>query len=304
MALSYYITRDDLRIAPYLPVFLLVSWTLPERFWPSAARFFGNLPKPIAPFSKVVKSPRIPGQPPPGERGVRKVEHYFQVFRELRPDGWQIKVNHVGFDCIEHAHARGQGVVLWVATTRSSSLVAKKAFAAAGLKVHQLSRPEHGGGFSSFGRIVLHRIHCLAEDRSLAGRVMVTGGTERRATRALHEVLSKGGVIAIAASPRGAKVHNVSLSVAQLPLATGAPALAHATSSALIPVFCVRTNTEKRSPSYFQVTAGPPIQIDPSKIRKAAIALATQEFGLRHEVFLSKHADQWTSYGHLLQSSE
>lgn len=295
------ISREDVRLLVYLPTFALVSWTLPQSLWSGLAKWLAGLPQPIAPFLIRSDERTQPGRMPPSDRAAQRILRHFQYLRELRPGGWTPKIIVENEDIAAKSLADGKGVVFWIANTRSADLVAKKGMAQIGVELHHLSRLEHGGSRSPFGKRVLNAIPRIAENRFLKERVRVDTGKELGATRRLKDILSAGNTVSITASSEGRQIRLVHVFGGVLPLATGAPALAYSTGAALIPVFCVQLAANKPE---FRVALGPRISTENAKSRRDAVDSAIMRFAALHEKFLAQHAIQWRGFGYMIPSDK
>ncbi|MGI9391773.1 MAG: hypothetical protein ACR2O1_17085 [Boseongicola sp.] len=291
------ISGQDIRLAIYLPLFFLLAWLLPHSRWNGVAKWLAELPQPFAPFRVRRDASTRTRRLRPIDRATQKVLRQFQYLRELRPGGWHPEIIIENKEIALEVVAEGNGAVFWIVNTRCADLIAKKALHRIGLELHHLSRPEHGGSQSAFGKRYLNALPRLAENQYLKERVLITTGKELSATRRLKEILSTGRAVSITASSEGRQTRLVRIFDGVLPLATGAPALATATDAALIPIVCIQL---PNSAPTFRVTVVPRISIDVAETRQLANEHAFGHFAAIHQSLLSQHASQWRGFGYML----
>jgi lauroyl/myristoyl acyltransferase len=105
-----------------------------------------------------------------------------------------------------------------------------------------------------------------------------------------------GGMVSITAGAwEGLKVNRAPFLGGALPLATGAPALAHATGAALLPLFTVRQKVGAPICTIIER----PIAIAAGGSRSKAIAEANRQYVLRLEPHVLAHPDQWRGWHYL-----
>ena len=180
-----------------------ISWTDPERHWPSVAR---DLARVVLRLKSRPGSTQLPRQwlmfvdgiettvlsRLPASNLAHRYVARMQVYREFRPGGWGPEIQIEGAKHIEWALAQGHGVVLWVAGFVYSDLVTKKGLHEAGYLVSHLSRPTHGISPTRFGIRILNPFWTRIENRYLAERVVIRGMT-CRAFKSFTEGLTKQG---------------------------------------------------------------------------------------------------------------
>lgn len=288
-----YMTGRDLRHVTYLPLLTAIAWFLPERAWPRAAMALARVPKRLALYRLGDAEAGV--VPVDGQtRAADRILRLLQVLRENRPGGWRPDIGLEGAEHLASALEVGQGAILWVADMRAASLVAKKAIGGAGHAIAHLSRPEHGISRSPFGIAYLNGLVRRAEDGYLDERVRITAGEEMRAMARLRALLGENRIISITASGEGRVVNWLPFGGGCIALATGAPALAHASGAALLPVFAVETG-----PGRFRVVIEAPIPVDRDAKRPVAIRAASEAFLARHVPYVAANPREWRGYSYL-----
>lgn len=283
----------DVRLVIYLPLFVLIAWLLPRRLWLRIARGLARLPSRMSVY-RLRSDPTSAHRPfDTAERMARRYLKLFEYLRCLRPGGWHPPLQITGADQLRALEAEGRGAILWVANFRSAGLTAKMALGRKGFAVAHLSRPEHGFSNTEWGIRYLNAIARRAEDRYLAERVPVDAGLEVTALTRLRKIVKAGGIVSITAGAEGRKLTWTEVPGGWFPLATGAPALAHATGAPLVPVFAVPDGAA------FAVEIGPPIEIDTKAPRDDAVRAATAAFLDRHRPHIDRAPTEWRGYGHI-----
>jgi lauroyl/myristoyl acyltransferase len=95
-----------------------------------------------------------------------------------------------GIGHLEASLAAGRGAILWNTPALGDTIVTKRALAAAGHPVHQLSVRSHGFSQSPFAVRYLNPRQLAVEDRFLAGRIFFEG---EETVRAMREVTRRLG---------------------------------------------------------------------------------------------------------------
>ena len=226
-----------------------------------------------------------------------RIEHSFQYFREYRPGGWRIPHAVEGLEHLAEARASGGGVVLWMAHFVFHGLAAKKLLGEAGFRVHHVSRPEHGFSKTAFGIRVLNPLRVRVEDRYLASRILI-GATDQRAIgERIRGLLRDGEIVSITAGAwEGRRIARVPFLGGHYPLATGAPALAHAEGATLIPVFCWRGDAPD---GRLTLRVDRPIGMPAGAGRQQAIDHALAEFVDRHDAVMRAAPGEWRGWNYL-----
>jgi hypothetical protein len=195
-----------------------------------------------------------------------------------------------GQDIIASAVEKNNGIVLWVADFLFASWAAKSAFAEAGYRVWHMTSPAHGVSNSRFGITVLNPIGTRVEDRYLAGRIVVDRRNPAAASLRAARRLAAKGIVSITANDwEGARVLHVPFGRAIVPIANGAPALAHLSGATLIPVVAVRAAPAMS----VEVVALEPIEPDRRLSRAAWADAAALMFVRRIDPFVQRYPEQW-----------
>lgn len=185
----------------------------------------------------------------------------------------------------------GRGVVLWVSHFEFHSLLAKVALQRAGIALCHLSHPHHGFSGTRFGVHVLNRVRTFIEDRYLMERVYLSRSGSRAALARLEERLMEGGVVSIVARDTARKPATVGFLGGRLRLATGAPALAHATGAALLPLHVLKADD-----GALAVVVEPAIAVDTENSRWEAAEAAARQYAARLEAVVLAFPDQWQGW--------
>ena len=288
-------SRRDVAILAKLPLFLLISWALPQRRWPLLARLLGEArPELAVRIRAALADSAFDAEAIATRLEANRVEHSFQYLREYRPGGWRFSCVVEGFEHIAQAQADGRGVVLWMSHFVFHGLAAKKLLRRGGFPVHHVSRPEHGFSKTEFGIRFLNPIRVRVEDRYLASRVLIGQRSREELAAHLGRLLRGGEVISITAGAwEGRRIAWVPFLGGRYPLATGAPSLAHAHGAALIPVFCWRGAGEG---GRLTLRIGRPIDPPAGIDRRGAIDFALREFMARHEEPVGAAAAEWRGW--------
>jgi lauroyl/myristoyl acyltransferase len=293
-------TATDLGVLIGAPVFTLPAWLLPERAWPALGRALspmaiGDLTKdPTAAEALIRKTlgarlADIPAKHILRDMGAEGIFTFFQVLKCYRFDGWQPAVRIAGFEHAAVALAAGKGAVLWVTHAFHGHLGSKVGFRRAGLDVVHLSTPAHGFSASKFGVRYLNPIQTRIEDRYIGERVLLPLSGQNAALQTLVKRLKANNVVSITAQRGTGRTVEARFLDGTLPLAAGAPSLAHMTGATLLPVFAFRADD-----GAVEVTVEPAIEV--SGPRDAAVARAVQEFAARSEPHVLRYPGQWLSW--------
>ncbi len=302
--------REDALFCIELPFLWAVSWMMPERAWKTWCYWIEWIKWRLGFFSTDVVAeaatkvlPDIAGRDHGRSFALRhaasRSEHHLQILRTYRPGGWNPSLKLEGDEYLRRALRDGRGAVLWIAHFSFNALAAKKALAEAGYKVSHLSRPEHGFSKSRFGIWALNPIRVNAELRYLAGRIIINRAVPGGAKRAAGELLAANGIVSITAGAwEGRRVAASNLLGGRFELATGAPALADAFGSVLLPVFAIRDDD-----GVLKVIIDRPIEKATDSELSARLSKMTQDFVTRMEPYIIAHPEQWRDWKSLKFSS-
>lgn len=292
------IAARDIGIAAKMPLWMALAWAVPQPQWSGVARLLaGDSPS----LAERIKASRLDSLQEPAAIAAaleaNRVEHAFQYFREYRPGGWRFPSTVEGLEYLAEARRAGRGVVLWMAHFVFQALAAKKLLAERGFRVHHLSRPEHGFSKTAFGIRVLNPLRVAAENRYLASRVLIQETAGRSTGERLRALLREGHAVSITAGAwEGRHIAHVPFLGGRYPLATGAPALAHAEGAALIPVFCWRGAARD---GHLTLRIDRPIDMPADIARAEAIDRALCQFMERHEDVVRTAPSEWRGWSYL-----
>jgi lauroyl/myristoyl acyltransferase len=225
-----------------------------------------------------------------------RTAHSIQILREYGPGGWHPTINIEGLDNLERAISKGRGVVLWVSHFAFSSLVTKKALAAAGYQVAHVSRAEHGFSKSRFGTAVLNPLRCAAEDKYLKRRILIQRDVPGSAFQAALGVLREGGIVSITAGAwEGRTLAEGAFLAAKVQLAIGAPKLGYESQADVLPIVTVR-DTSLRA---FTTIIGKPLDLPKQSELQVAIISAVEDYLAVLAPLVVRYPDQWRGWDKL-----
>ena len=301
------IEARDIRLLFALGASTPFAWLAPPGLWPA---FSGSVAsyKTHAPWET---TPRLPGFAPEilASRGVstriEDIEYEMdvhrhllrmQVLRLLSPWGWRPSIKVDGKEVLDEALGNGSGAILWMSHFIYGGSVGKLGFYENGYKLCHLSRPEHGFSKTRFGIRVLNPIRCISEDRYLACRIRIGVDNMVAVTRMMKRQLADNNLVSITAGAwEGRQFVEGEIFGCRMRLATGAPALAHATGSPLVPVFVVAT----RIPNNYTIYVEKPLETGLSLSKQDAVRELTGEFLLRTEKYVLQFPAQWRAWSKL-----
>lgn len=296
------IDRTDIAVLAGLPVLSAIAWLVPQASWPALSRGLAGIGEKVQGGSLRALAAHMEAAagayplPRPAQRIARdsvacQVESNLPFLRAYRPGGWRPQISIDGLDHLADALAAGKGAVLWVDYFAFASLVAKVALHDAGHPLHHLSHPRHGFSATRFGMRWLNPVPSRIEDRYLAERVMLSLSGAGRALRTLQARLEEGRPVSFSARPTGSQVIDAPFLDGVLPLASGAPALAHSAGAPLLPLSVVRTGAGR-----FAVAIEPPLPLDHAAPRREAVPEAARAYARRLEPAVLRHPEQWQSW--------
>ncbi len=249
-----------------LPILALVAWLTPESLWLPICRRISQLTGFLMPARRKTSVARVPqyiidlSGKPADQISLDVIAGWHreavEVLRCHRPGGWNPEIDLHGEPHLVDALSGGRGVILWVGHFESASLIAKIGLARHGYESFHLSRPDHGYSRSAFGVRFLNPIRQNAENRYLAGRIMMQAGETSKSLRELKQRLSQGNLVSILVQDRASQTRAVRFFDSEIDLPTGPITLARAANAQLVPVFVLR-----RGPRQFDVVIETPIEL-------------------------------------------
>ncbi len=294
-------TATDAAVLAGIPFLIGPAWFLPERHWPKLARALaplavGDLTKDPATTAATVRRtlgarlPELSGSTVLRRMAAEGILGFLQVLKCHRPDRWQPRVAPANFERVDGALRAGRGALLWVAHGFHGHLGAKVAFAKAGLAVSHLSTPMHGFSESRFGMRVLNPIQASVEDRFLGERILIPLRDKAPLVVLAHRLL-ENRVVSITAQRGDGRTSEAPFLDGRLHLAGGAPALAHRTGAALLPVFAFRNGA-----GVIEVTVEAPIPVDGDLPRDQAVDRAVRDYARVLESYVLRYPGQWLGW--------
>lgn len=287
--------------------FTPIAWIMPPRFWrtftyPTALvlGFTGILStrKKISNIRKICGDHFDDPKPYAIEknRAANIIEQKVQYLREYSSKGWKPVINVRGIETIEDALDNGKGAVLWVAPFFFNNLVVKKGLYRANYPISHLSAYNHGPSLSRFGIRFVNKVYIKAENKYLDERIIIqpardlrykNAGTNLAYIKELEIILKANGLVTVSCQPDPALEHQgvaKRIMNGNLLLATGAPSLALANGSALIPVFTVRKTSDE-----FEVILEKPLSVPDEGNRQEKIKHLLDEFVELTEAYAVKY---------------
>jgi lauroyl/myristoyl acyltransferase len=278
----------------YLPVMAMVAWLIPEAAWMRLCAVLARVSacagrrrkENTRRISRLLSS-RISANEAARlatELTVHNHHARLLVLRCYRSTAWRPTIVLIGREHIDAALAAGTGVVFWNAPFAYNDLITKMALHQTGFAVTHLSGLQHGLSVSLFGQRFLNPPWTSVERRFLAERLMMTTAESPGALRTLMRRVKDNQLVSFTMGPNGHRRLGAKFFDGVLTLANGAPALAHRTGAALLPVFTVR-----RAAGGFVTTIAPPARITPDlEADEAEQQLVTYCVRL-----LESHVERW-----------
>lgn len=295
-------TATDASVLAGLPGLIWPAWLAPEKSWPGLCRALsplavGDLARDPAAAAALIRRtlgarlPQHDGRRILRDMAAEGILTFLQVLKCHRPGSWvpRVRLSHSGR--VAAALENGRGVILWVAHGFHGHLGAKVAFGQAGIKVTHLSRPDHGFSASRFGTRYLNRIQTAIEDRYIAERVLLPMRGQNAALNLLARRLRDNRIVTITAQRGAARTAQAAFMDGTVTLAIGAPALAHLTGAALLPVFAFRDED-----SVIDVRIEAPLAFDRAAPRDQAVAEVVARYAPLLEAQVLRYPGQWLGW--------
>ncbi len=273
----------DVITALGLAIGYLATFAIPRRLDPWIAarlgslffRFRGKNVRATEAFIRRVCGPRASEfDAAAGARNyyLGKFEYAVGRVRGMHPRRWDPQIEVDGLEHVEAALERGNGAILWRADM-ADTLVLQRAMWQSGHPLVQLSSAGHGATNSDFSYRITAPLYARPENAYLRERVTIPPDWSYGYLPRLMRELKANRVVAILGELVGRQNVHVSVFGKTRVLATGAPAIAHRTGAALIPVA-----TSREGPWRYRIRLGAPIEVDRSLPRRAALDGPTRAF--------------------------
>lgn len=299
------LTPKDI-LETWIIIFLTpLSWIFPANYWkiflwPLATIFYficgGKNQQRVKKIRKTIFTHL--DDPKPESIEITWVKNAFeqrtQYLREYGPKGWKPEIKIHGVEFIENAIESGKGAILWVAPFFFNNLVVKKGLSQAGYSIIHLSSFSHGPSISMLGIHFINPLFLKIEEKYLEERIVIQPAHSRRFMdagtgfahiRKLEEKLRNNKIITLNCEPDFQQKYELAkLLSGKMPLATGAPTLALATGSALMPVFTLQKN-----PEVFEVIVEKPLILPEKGKRHDKVNLLMIDFAKLLEEFVVKY---------------
>jgi lauroyl/myristoyl acyltransferase len=201
--------------------------------------------------------------------------------------GWRPTTMLEGLDRIREVQAEGRGAILW-RMSFCESPVAKIALAREALAMVHLSSVSHGARSQSRGGGWVTALYRRGEDPYLAERVVMPADGSLGYMRGLMTKLRAGALVSIFAEYPSRRSVRVPMFGGTVELATGAPALAVKTGSALFP-----TRVRWEGGDRYTVIIEPAIDLPEGAGRRDVVASAVDDFASRLEAAIRSTPESW-----------
>ena len=289
-----WISAKDAATAVKLACCLIAALT-PVRHWPAAARLMARAHLRIHDRSVQIlaASNAFPAENARARAEAAFAEDYLwniRAIREALPGGWQCETPLAGRAILDRALQRSRGAVLWCSPFVGSDLAPKKALAE--YRLTHLSSPSHPFSPTRFGTLVLNPLRLRAVNPYLVRRVLVVYGNSRPALDVMKQVLANNGVVLIMAVGTGKRSLTFPFLGGTIDLAVGAPRLAHATGSALIPVATLPHQNG------YRVELGPDLAVPNDFPEQDAVAQMTSRYVELLEPLVRAYPAHWEGWFH------
>ncbi len=269
---------------------------LPRRFDDAAAdRLLRSAPiNQLAAAMQAALSPRRGGdwRVLAAEQARMMAEYQWGRLRGMGPRDWQPSVEFAGEERVREALRAGRGAVMWCMRF-SSDIALKQGFERVGLPLVHLSAAAHGalGSRSMLATRVISPLFRRAENRYLAGRVIIPLGDSLGYLKSLREHLQNNACVSIFGDASGRQAQEVPFLGGYCRFATGAPSIAWAEQCALFPV-----HVNRIAPWSYRVVVGEPISADRALPRKEFVKQAVPEFAARLEQLVERYPADWQDW--------
>jgi hypothetical protein len=193
---------------------------------------------------------------------------------------------------LDAAVTQGRGTILWQAPFCFTYLVTRMGLKAAGYPMVHTGLATHGFSYGPFATRFLNPQLIRTENQYSHYRITIDSENSGAVLLRVRRELASNGVVSITMGAwAGRTVIRAPLLGGWLPLAVGAPGLAHRTGAALLPVFTMRMPGS----SAFLIRIGEPLptgaEASATAISDSVTALVTQL-----EAAVRRAPDQWTSW--------
>jgi lauroyl/myristoyl acyltransferase len=226
-----------------------------------------------------------------------KFEYAVGRVRGMHPRHWDPQIEVEGLEHLESALEHGHGAILW-RTDMGDTLVLQRAMWQSGHPLVQLSSAGHGATNSYFSYRVTAPLYARAENAYLRERVTIPSDWSYGYLPHLMRELKANHVVAILGELVGRQNVHVSVFGKTRVLATGAPAIAHRTGAALIPVA-----TSREGPWRYRIRLGAPIEVDRSVPRRTALDHPTRAYARFIEEAVIAHPGDYNAWWSLMFSA-
>ena len=304
--------RDVLVTALVVSFWLLVL-CLPERCWPTLARWFAQ--RRLASTAKLtqdeIKTVQVvvgKGESNAGwieetfrrEWLTHKYLSWMQLLACYRPWRWRPKPKLIGRQHLDDALAKGRGVVLLTANFAYKDLMTKVALADAGFGASHLSRDSHGFAESRLGKALLNPIYNGIERRFLRERLVFSGQDTKKVNEQIRQRLRENRPILVTVTPLGRRVRALPFLHGRIRIATGALNFAVEAGAQVLPIFTIRKPNGE-----VETIIEHPLAAKDSVSNGEAIQAMLDDYVPRMETYVAQNPDQFAfptsdRHGHAL----
>lgn len=281
------------------------SWIMPVKFWRGFSLLLAYCHTHIfikRSQTRIKEIERIYGSEVKGyapskieiHRVASTIEQMLQYFREYRPGGWTPHIELFGRKHVEGALENGRGGILWIAPFFFNNLIVKKGFSKAGLPVSHLSAFFHGPSPSRFGINYINPVWIMAENKYIDERIVIQPwrkliykrpGNKMGHIRKIESRLQANGLVLMGCEPTlSQKGVEQTVLKGKFTFATGAPSLALANGSALLPVFTI-----SKKPNSFEVNIEAPLVMPDTMGRHEVINMLINNYARLIESYVGQN---------------
>lgn len=296
-------SRNDLLLIAEWPILRLAAAFVPERAWfdvamrVEQAKVLLGFRDSIARVETIRRALTLTDDAPAKNLASRlaasHTEHFIHVLKSSG-GGWTPEVQIKGRAHLDAAVAQGNGTILWQMPF-FFSMVTKIGLKAAGYPVMYTSLPTHGFSHGPFANRFLNPKMIRAENQYLRKRITIDSKNPGAALLRVRKELANNGVVCINIGAwAGRTVVPAPVLGGWLPLAVGAPGLAHRTGAALLPVFTIRMPGR----SAFLIRIGAPLPTG-AEASATAISDSVTALAAQLEIAVRSAPDQFTSWEYL-----
>jgi Bacterial lipid A biosynthesis acyltransferase len=295
--------RGDLLKIIKVAAFVLIAWSTPPRLWRKISTImsgFGATPSLPLPFYQRILGPTFDAASLSRLNRNRRINSREAALQVMGLQGtwrtWHPKIHLHGAAHLQKALENRRGAIFWLTDSPYSPLIFKMALSNAGYRASQLTRPNHGFGFSSsFGIRFINPLWTHVEDRFIDERVTIQDDNAASALAILRTRLADNRIVIITIVGLAHNFVEVPFFQHVLRVPIGPIRLAQETGAALLPAFVIANVSGS-----FRVTIESPL---PSCNKQNTFERTASSYAKLLEPYVSAHPEQWTGWGSMLSKT-